>query len=339
MKKPIKVLLPAMLILALGAAGIWWWHNREAAAPAGTLTLYGNIEIRDAQLAFHEQEKISEIRVEEGDVVLPGQVLARQLTDRVKAQINEAEAQVAAQEQRLERLLAGTRQQEIDRLQAEVQALESKVANLGKYYERIRKTAETGASTEQALDDARAGFTVEEALLKAKKDTLALALEGPRKEDIAEAREQLEAAKASLELLHVRLEDMTLRAPSKGVVQSRILEPGEMADPSRPVLILALTDPKWVRAYVSEPNLGHVRPGLQAHVLSDSFPKKTFDGTVGFISPVAEFTPKSVETPDLRSKLVYEIRVTVKDPNDLLRLGMPVTVRVVEDSSAPEPES
>ena len=339
MKKPSKILLPAILILSLGAAGMWWWHNREAAGPAGTLTLYGNIEIRDARLAFHEQEKISEIRVEEGDVVSPGQVLARQLTDRVKAQIKEAEALVAAQEQRVQRLIAGTRQQEIDRLRAEVQALESKVANLEKYYQRIRKTAQTGASTEQALDDARAEFTVEAALLKAKKDTLALALEGPRQEDIAEAKEQLEAAKASLEVLHVRLEDMTLRAPSRGVVQSRILEPGEIADPSHPVLILALTDPKWVRAYVSEPNLGHVRPGLRAHVLSDSFPKKTFDGTVGFISPVAEFTPKSVETPDLRSKLVYEIRVTVEDPDNLLRLGMPVTVRVVLNSRAPEPQS
>lgn len=101
-----------------------------------------------------------------------------------------------------------------------------------------------------------------------------------------------------------------------------------MASPNRPVVTLALTDPKWVRAYVPEPDLGRINLGMKANVLSDSFPDQKFEGWIGFISPVAEFTPKTVETEDLRTKLVYEVRVFVHDTKDLLRLGMPTTVIV-----------
>ena len=127
---------------------------------------------------------------------------------------------------------------------------------------------------------------------------------------------------------------MTLTSPSAGVIQNRILEPGEMASPNRPVVTMALTDPKWVRAYVPEPDLGRINLGMKAEILNDSFPNQKFEGWIGFISPVAEFTPKTVETEDLRTKLVYEVRVYVHDSKDLLRLGMPVTVIVDRTASA-----
>jgi HlyD family secretion protein len=109
------------------------------------------------------------------------------------------------------------------------------------------------------------------------------------------------------------------------------LEPGDMASPQKPVFSLAITDPKWVRAYVSESDLGKIREGMAAAVAVDSFPKRRFDGWVGFISPVAEFTPKAVQTEELRTSLVYEVRVFVKDPSDELRLGMPATVYLNTD--------
>ena len=114
-------------------------------------------------------------------------------------------------------------------------------------------------------------------------------------------------------------------------MRTRILEPGDMASPQKPVFTLAITDPKWVRAYVSEPDLGKVHPGMAASVAVDSFPNRRFDGWVGFISSVAEFTPKSVQTEELRTSLVYEVRVFVKDPSDELRLGMPATVYLNTD--------
>jgi HlyD family secretion protein len=101
-----------------------------------------------------------------------------------------------------------------------------------------------------------------------------------------------------------------------------------MVTPQRPVLSLALTRPKWVRVYVSEPDLGRVKPGMGARVNTDSSPGTTIPGKVGYISSVAEFTPKNVETSELRTSLVYEVRVLVEDPQDALRLGQPATVRL-----------
>jgi HlyD family secretion protein len=136
----------------------------------------------------------------------------------------------------------------------------------------------------------------------------------------------LQANRAQLALLRQRLADAQLVAPIDAVVRTRVMEPGEMASPEKPVFSLAVTDPKWVRAYVDEPNLGKVHHGMPAAVAVDSSPDRRFEGWVGFISPVAEFTPKSVQTEELRTSLVYEVRVFVKDPTDVLRLGMPATV-------------
>ncbi len=328
MKRIAKVFLIAVVFAALGVSGTWWFLKVEENGSQDTLTLYGNIDIRNAQLAFMEPERIAQVMVEEGDRVEKGEVLATLQSDRIKTQIRQVTAEIAAQQQVVDKLVAGTRPQEIEQARAEVAAAQVQVKNAAQNLKRIKKTADTGATSQQALDDAGARLDVERAKLRVKEKALNLALEGPRKEDIAAAKARLEALKASLSLLKVRLGDLTLKAPAAGIIESRILEPGEMAGPASPVFTLALTDPKWVRAYVPEPDLGHIKKGMKAVIVSDSFPTRQFTGWVGFISPEAEFTPKNVETTDLRTKLVYEVRIFVHDPDDLLRLGMPVTAMV-----------
>ncbi|HWA97121.1 MAG TPA: efflux RND transporter periplasmic adaptor subunit, partial [Pirellulales bacterium] len=155
-----------------------------------------------------------------------------------------------------------------------------------------------------------------------------LMVAGPRKEEVAEAEARLKAAEAQAAFLRRELADAELLAPVEAIVRTRLLEPGEMASPQRPVFSLAVMDPKWVRAYVSEIDLGKVAPGMKAAITVDSFPDRTFDGWIGFISPVAEFTPKAIQTEELRTALVYEVRAFVNDPKDELRLGMPATVRM-----------
>jgi HlyD family secretion protein len=336
MRRALKIILAGGVIIAIGIAGMRWWTQVREDGDSDVVRLYGNIDMRDAQLAFNEQERVAEVLVEEGDRVEAGQVLARLHTDRMNAAHREAEAQVAVQQEVLNRLQAGTRPQEIAQARAEVAAAQVRVGNAQRSFERIRKTASAGASSEQALDNARSQLETDTAQLRIREKALQLAVEGPRPEDIAEARNRLSAGKAALDLLDIRLAEMVLKSPAPGVVRSRILEPGEMADPSRPALTLALTDPKWVRAYVPEPDLGRIRPGMSARVISDSFPERPFDGWVGFISPEAEFTPKAVETTDLRTKLVYEVRVYLHDPQDELRLGMPVSVLVARHSDTDE---
>ncbi len=336
MKRLFKIII-LVVVVTVVVLTVRWLVNKENHLSGSEVRIYGNIDIRDANIAFNEQERIAQILVQEGERVVKGQVLAQLITDRLEARINEVQAQIAAQQEVVRRLEAGTRSQEIEQARAEVAAARARVKNTRLNFERIQKTSQAGATTQQALDNIGAQLDVDKAQLEVKEKALNLALEGPRKEDIAAARHNLEALRASLALLTIRLEDMTLRSPAAGVIQSRILEPGEMAGPNQPVVNLAFIDPKWVRAYVPEPDLGRINLGMQAKILTDSFPDQSFEGWIGFISPVAEFTPKTVETEDLRTKLVYEVRVFVHDPQDRLRLGMPVTVIVDRTSSSDKP--
>ena len=343
MKRIAKFLVIAIVIVALGASAAWWFLKAGEKHERDSLTLYGNIDIRHVQLAFIESERIAKVMAEEGDALKKDQVVATLNTGRLLARIRQVRAEAAAQQQTVDKLVNGTRPQEIEQARAELASAKVQVKNASQNLRRVKRTAGTGATSRQTLDDARTKLEVAQAQQKVKEMSLNLALEGPRKEDVAAAKAQLESLQASLALLDIRLGDMVLKAPAKGVVESRILEPGDMAGPEKPVFTIALTDPKWVRAYVSEPDLGLVRLGMKASIQSDSFPKRRFKGWVGFISPTAEFTPKNVETEELRTKFVYEVRVFVDDPGDVLRLGMPITVTVDLDTrdvkAGKQPES
>lgn len=337
MRKAAILGIVVVLAAAGGAGAYTWWQLHHEDNTETALTLYGNVEIRDAQLAFNGEAHIAEVLVEEGDYITAGTILARLQTDRLQSEIERAKADIATQAEILRRLENGTRKQEIEQARAEIVAAEARVNNATRIVDRLRDTARTGASSEQDLDDALSQLKVEQAVLDVQRAALDLALEGPREEEIAEARARLAASRAGLDLLNDRLADATLIAPAAGVIQSRILEPGEFATPARPVFTLALLEPKWVRAYVPQPDLGKIYEGMAAGVQSDSLPDQTFEGWVGFIAPTAEFTPKTVQTTDLRTRLVYEVRIYVNDPENRLRLGQPVTVII--DRKAPQSPS
>ena len=149
--------------------------------------------------------------------------------------------------------------------------------------------------------------------------------------DVAQANSeaktaQVAAAEAVMADAQQALQDADLYAPASGVIRERIVEPGDFVTPQSPVYTLALTDPVWVRSYLPEGYLGQIKPGARAAISTDSFPGKSYAGWVGSISPTAEFTPKNVETPELRTRLVYQVRVFVCNPHNELRLGMPATV-------------
>jgi HlyD family secretion protein len=141
----------------------------------------------------------------------------------------------------------------------------------------------------------------------------------------------LDAAKASLALATVNLEDTKLLAPSSGTILTRIRERGSVVAKTEPIFTLSLDSPIWVRAYISEPELGRIYPGMKAKILTDTPSNPTYFGHIGFISPMAEFTPKNVETQKLRTDLVYRLRVIIDNPDKGLRQGMPVTVELMEE--------
>ena len=322
-----KRILPIGLVV-LAALGVAWWLTHRHAAST-EIVLYGNIDLRAVDLAFNDSQRVASVLVREGDSVRKGQVLARLDTSRLEPQLAQAEAQAAAQGAVVERLHHGSRPQEIAQARANLALAQADGRQARDNYQRFEALSESSAGravSRQELDDAKAQADVSDAKIAVSRKALQLALIGPRKEDIAQAQAMFDGEEAQVTLLKQELADAELRAPLDAVVRSRIAEPGDMASPQKTVLTLAITDPKWVRAYLSEADLGRVRPGMKATVAVDSFPGRRFSGWVGFISPEAEFTPKTVQTQELRSSLVYEIRVFVTDPGDLLRLGMPATV-------------
>ena len=331
-----KVRLRIVLILAVvGVAVAAWWIAGRHKSTDG-LVLYGTVDLRQADLPFNASERVTEVLVQEGDHVKVGQVMARLDPTRMQPQVAKAEADVAAEQQVVNRLHAGTRPEEVAQGRANVLSAQADSANAQRQYDRLTELSRNSsgrAVSKQDLDTAKAALDVAQAKLAVNRKALDLQVAGPRKEDIAQAEAQLHADEAQLALLRRQLADMELKAPIDGVVRSRLVEPGEIASPAKAAFTLAITDPKWIRAYVSDPDLGAVREGLKATISTDAFPSRPFRGWVGFISPTAEFTPKTVQTEELRSSLVYEIRVFVEDPDDRLRLGMPATVRL--DTTAP----
>lgn len=327
-----KVLLVLLVIIA--AAGLYMVFARGSRL-GGDIVVYGNVDQRQVALAFTDPERILELLAEEGEVVQPGQVLARQDTRRLLERIAESGAMAEAAAAALLRLKNGTRPEEVDQARSTVEASEAAALYAQGRYKRFKDAWESSkgvAVSRQDVDEALSSNNVAQATLVRDRKALALALLGPRQEDITEAAANLSARQQQLAVLRRQLDDATLKSPAQAVVRSRLLEAGEMASAQRPVFSLALLSPKWVRGYVSETELGRLRPGMSAKIYTDSHLDAPLVGTLGFISPTAEFTPKTVQTPDLRTSLVYEIRVYVDDPSDRLRLGMPATLVIAPNA-------
>jgi HlyD family secretion protein len=270
-----KRIIPIVGIVFLGSVVLYlifsnWVHHNEI------LTLYGNVDIREVDLSFRVGGRLKSLKVDEGDKVREGELIAELDSEPYLREVNAAKAAVNQQKAAL--------------------------AYAETVYAREKKLHGTGASS---IDKYQNALT---------------------SRDMADAA--LEKAIADLSQANLRLQDTVLFSPSNGVVLTRAIEPGTMLSQNSPVITVSLTSPVWVRAYISEKELGNAKPGTKVKVYTDSNPDKFYDGQIGFVSPTAEFTPKTVETTDLRTELVYRLRIIMQDPKNELRQGMPVTVKL-----------
>ena len=327
MTKTRRIIVVVVLALVLAAGGFAYLRLHRPVATA-TLTLYGNVDIREVQPTFNASGHITAMPVQEGAVVKRGELIATLDDTRYAASLAQAKAQMRNAQEALAKLLAGLRPEEIAQSKATMDALEVTYRNDDVNYRRAAALTKTGAGTIQQRDDAKAAFDAARQQYEAARQAWILAVKGPRVEDIAAARAAWQAAVAAVALAQREFDNTRLYAPSDGVVEDRILEPGDMASPSAPVFTIALPSPLWVRAYVPEGDLGRTRLGMAATVETDSYPGRVYHGWIGYLSPTAEFTPKTVETSELRTALVYQLRVYVCDGRGELRLGMPATVHI-----------
>jgi HlyD family secretion protein len=316
--------VPSACIAAVAIAA---WRGRSN----GELTLYGNVDIREVTLGFRVAGRVATLLVDEGEAVREGQVLARLDAKPLELERNEARANASALAARATLLKSGYRAQDVEQARATLAERRAAALNAEQLLARQQQLKDTGAIAQRTYDDAIAARDQAHARLTAAEQAYEESRLGYRRQEVAEGEANSARAEALLAESEQRLEDAVLLAPADGIVLTRAVEAGAILAAGTPVFTVSLVRPVWARVYVSEPDLGRFALGRKVLLHTDSAPGHLYHGKVGFVSPTAEFTPKNVETPELRTALVYRARVVVSDPDSNLRQGMPVTV-VLDDA-------
>jgi len=319
--------IPVLIALALLGGGGWLLAQRLAAAPDPG-TLYGNVDIRQVDLSFEAAGRVIAMPKHEGDRVSQGDTVAELDPATYQSASALAEARRDAAKAQLDELLAGTRPEDIDQARANFAAAQASLADAQVTFARQKDLAARNVASQQQLDDARMALDSASAKLAQTHAAMTEAINGPRIQDIDAARANLRAAEATLDLSRIELAHTKLIAPSAGTVMTRVIEPGTVVLPGAAVYSIAIDGEVWVRAFAPEPLLARLVPDAAVTLSTDA--GKTYRGRIGYVSPAAEFTPKTVETPELRTQLVYRLRVRVENPDDAIRQGMPVTLHLAD---------
>jgi HlyD family secretion protein len=329
-----RAALIVLALIAAGVAGAWWWMKSSPAD--GQLVLQGNVEVRQVNLGFKVAGRIAKLAVDEGATVAEGQNLASLEKVYFEDSLRQTRAQREQAAANLAKMEAGNRPEEIAQAEANVAYREALLLNARQARERAEALLKTASGTQKTYDDAIAGQRQADAQPNSAREAMRLMKSGFRKEDIDAARGQLAEKDAAVLVAERQLADADLIAPSPGIVLSRVRETGAIVNAGETVFVLSLNSPVWVRTYVSEPDLGRIRPGMEVELRFDTPGAKSIKGRVGFISTTAEFTPKTVETRELRTALVYRVRILADDPDGVLRQGMPMTITAVTGAGGAE---
>ncbi len=315
--------LVALLVAGLVTRGFGLFGPGEERG----LTLHGNVDIRQVDLGFRVSGRIAAMPLEEGAHVAQGALLASLDPAPLQDQLNAAQAQIAVAEAELDKRRNGNRPQDVAQARAKLADAQASLASAREEYERRAELVKTGAVSQALFDASTAKFRSAEAQVSAAAEALSLQRAGARREDIAAAAAQRRQAEAQAAKTRTDLNDAALRAPNAGTILTRAREPGAIVQPGETVLTLTIDRPMRVRAYIPEPELTRISPGMAVTVKADGN-DKAYRGTIGNIAATAEFTPKTVQTESLRTDLVYRVRIIVTDPDDGLRQGAPVTITV-----------
>ena len=325
-----KYVLFIFFIALLSGAAYLYFSKEEDSSKSDIVRLYGNVEIRQVLLGFRVPGRLENIYFEEGENVKEGAMLG--ILDSVPYEIKKAESKAVLIEAQanLEKMRRGNRLEEVRQAEANRNQIRASLDLAEAEYNRLSRLYSERAVSKNDLDKATSARDSLRAQLASASSSLALMREGYRSEDIRSAEAAVELATAQLDYAINSLEDTKLYSPSDGTILTRITEPGTVVATGQPVYALALRRPLQVRAYISEPLLGHIRLGMKGKIYTDSF-VEPIDGVVNFIAAEAEFTPKQVQTPELRTSLVYRIRLLVEEnPDERLKNGMPVTIEIAK---------
>lgn len=329
MKKKIIITFAIFLtcVALLVYYGQWRTQHRE-------LYFSGTIEATQANLAFQVSGRVVKVHVQEGHAVTEGQVLAELDRSEFQSRINQAKANLdraIKNKEQLETVLdiyVKTLPAEVARAEASVENARLVMEDAKKNTKRYEQLFEKGVTSEKERDTVRLAYETAKTRLAEGEATLKQARSNLKKieatkQDIEAARAQVKAAQSLLEQAHIQIDYTFLKAPFSGIVTSRNVEPGEVVTPGREVITVADLSRVDLKIFVDEKEIGRVKPGQRVDVKVDTFPERIFTGYVSYISPEGEFTPKIIQTHKERVKLVYLVKVSIPNPDFVLKTGMP----------------
>ena len=308
-----------LFLLSLFLLSIVCSGNNNGSKIEGT----GTIEAVQVDVSSAVAGKIESIAVDEGDKVSEGEILLTIDDKDFLIQRKLIEAQFKAASAQLKLIMAGAREEDLQRAQENVKAAKAAFEKAESSFNRVKNLYESGSSTKSVYDEVKAGYEMAQANYQASLKTLEKITKGARMEEIEIAQANKAAAEANLEMIEKRISDCIINSPISGVVTNRLVETGERVIPNGVVATITKTDSMWITIYVSDRNIGHVKIGQAAEIKIDSYPDRIFNGFVKFISEEAEFTPKNIQTKDEREKLVFGVKIKINNTEGILKSGLP----------------
>lgn len=334
--------LPGVVLAATVACG--------EPGPSNTIRVSGHVEATEVHLAPEVGGRLLELRAAEGDRVAPGDLVARLDARDIELQIARARAERAVSDAQFRFLERGALPQDIRQAQAQVDGAAAEAAAAAAErnaaqtdLERFEMLLKANAGSQKQRDDAQARVDIArervqsaQERVRAAREALSRLQAGATREELDAARARVATADAQIALLEKARADATVVAPVGGIVTQKLADVGETVAPGMPLLVVTDLDNAWANLFVPEPLIPRVTLGQSATVLTDAGDR--VPGTVTYVSPQAEFTPRNVQTADERSKLVYRIKVTVDNRAGTLKAGMPVDAELILPA-APKPHS
>jgi HlyD family secretion protein len=320
-----------LFIVIIGLLGFLGWKiYQDRLVKEETKVYFGNVDTRTVTLGFKFLGKIEKITKDEGETVKKGEALVFLDDTNLRHSLKEIRAQINAAKAQLQKLQIGFRKEEVQEAKASFQEAKANLANANDIYTRQKNLYKAKATSEKNFNNPKFAYEKAQATLEKAQAIYTLRKNGSRKEDIEIQQSKLQALLFQEKIIEQNIKDSTLFSPVNGVILTRFKEPGSVVNPSESILEIAKEDEFWIRAYVDEKHLGEIHRNEEMFIYTDSR-KQPYVGKISFISPIAEFTPKNIQTEALRSDLVYRFRVIVQNPDKKIRQGMPVTVKPKEN--------
>jgi HlyD family secretion protein len=294
----------------------------------GAIEASGTLEAVEVKVSAKVPGQVDKLFVDEGSQVKAGDTLAILDHSTQDIQWRQAQAGVALADAQYQLLVNGARSEDIQQAQDGLKQLEASAKVASDDFNRMKDLYASKSVTKKQYDDAESRFVITKAQLNSAKENLKKVRRFARPEDLEAARARLDQAKASADLLRKQINDAYVVAPVAGTVTNKPIEVGELVGVGTAIVIISRLETLNLMIYVSDNELGKVKLNGTADIVIDTYPDKTFPGRVVFISPIAEFTPKNVQTKEDRTKLVFGVKLEVDNKDGILKAGMPADAYV-----------